>query len=354
MTHLKHTFACVALVNMLVGACTTRTDRGTEAVADQDVSTEGYVRLYVVDRYEGVRRVDLHTLAVIDSIDTGLRPHGLVASPDGRTLYITVETTNEVIKVDVATHEIIGRVEVGPRPNEPTLSQDGRYLFIPLRAGEGGTSVVETETMTHVKTLPTGLEGHNAYTSADGALVYSTSMGEDLIAVIDPTELEIVRKIHVGGIPRPVALTNDGALAYVALSGLTGYVSIDLSTDEVIHRVELPIPPGTPPPLLDTYTHGLLLTPNQHELWLAGYGTEKVYAFSVPEHEQFAEIQMDGGPHWFTLHPDGEPLYVSLERGGKVAAIHRGLAEVMYEADVGEAPTRLLAFRTPIADGHSK
>ncbi len=310
------------------------------------------MRLYAVDRYESVRRLDPYTLAVIDVIDTGPRPHGIVASPDGRTLYITLEASNEVLEVDVATHDILRRVEVGPVPNEPTLSQDGRYLFVPLRSGEH-TDVVDTETMTLVKSLPTGREGHNAYTAADGKLVYSTAMSDSLIAVIDPAELEIVRKIPVHGIPRPVSLTDDGALAYVAISGLSGYITVDLATDEVVYRVELPVPPGTPPPLLDTYTHGLLLTPDQRELWVAGYGVEKVYAFLVPEHEQLAEIDLDGGPHWFTLHPDGEPLYVSLERGGKVAAIHRGLRTVMTQAEVGEAPTRILAFRTPVADESS-
>ncbi len=303
--------------------------------------------MYVVDRYEGVRRLDPHTLEVIDSIDTGPRPHGIVAAPDGWTLYITLEVSNEVLRVDVATHAITGRAQVGDVPNEPTLSKDGRYLFVPLRAGDA-TDVVETETMTRVKSLSTGRAGHNAYTSWDGSVVYSTSMGDSLIAVIDPERLEVTRKIPTLGVPRPVALTQDGNRAYVALSGLIGFITIDLSTDEIVERTELAIPPGTPPPLLDTYTHGILLTPDERELWFAAYATRRVYGYLMPEQEQFADIEVDGGPHWFTLHPDGEPLYVSLESGSKVAAIHRGLREVVRVAEVGNAPTRILAFRTPV------
>ena len=47
-------------------------------------------------------------------------------------------------------------------------------------------------------------------------------------------------------------------------------------------------------------------------------GVNKVFAVTVPELETFAEIEFDGGPHWMTLHPSGEPLYVSLETASSV------------------------------------
>jgi YVTN family beta-propeller protein len=308
---------------------------------------QGGARLYVVDRYEGVFQVDPGTLAVIDTIETGRRPHGVIVSPDGRTLYITVELTNELLKVDVATHRLLARATVGPVPNEPTISADGRYVFVPQRRGQH-TDVVDTETMTVVKSLPVGLEQHNSYTSADGRHVYVTSMGDSLIAVIDPVKLEILRKIPAGGIPRPVALARDESLAYVALSDLHGFVALDLKSGTIARRVELPVPPGTPPPLLATYTHGLLLTPDERELWTASYAIDKVYAFTVPELAPLAELSVGQGPHWFTLHPDGEPLYVSVERAGEVVAIHRGLRTILARGKVGQAPTRILAFRTPV------
>jgi len=336
---------------VVLGSCApaddgSRTSSDTPAASTMDVEA-GHVRLYAVDRYEGVRRLDPGTLEVIDSIDTGPRPHGIVASSDGRTLYITLEVANEVLKLDVATHEILARASVGAVPNEPTLSADDRYLFVPLR-GAGGTDVVDTRTMERVKTLDSGAASHNAYTSPDGTLVYSTSMGDDQIAVIDPVGLEIERIIALPGQPRPVALTADGRFAHVVLSGMTGFITVDLETDREVARVSEPIPEGTTVPPLDTYTHGLLLTPDEREIWVAAYGTERVYAYLMPEMEPLADIPVPGGPHWLTLHPDGEPLYVSLEQAGQVAAIHRGLREVIRIADVGRGPTRVLAFRTPV------
>jgi len=323
-------------------ACSTEQQAGVASNPD----AAGEVRLYVADRYEGVFRLDPNTLAILDTIATGPRPHGLLASPDGRTLYITVETSNELLKVDVATHEILGRVDVGPVPNEPTISANGRYVFVPQRGGDQ-TVVVETDSMRVVKTLPAGREQHNSYTSKDGQHVYVTSLADSLISVIDPERLEVVRQIRPGGIPRTIALTDPDSLVYVTLSGMIGFVTVNLTTDRVVDRMEMPIPEGTPPPLLDTYTHGVLLTPDNDELWIAVYATDKVYAFTMPGRQPLADLTVGNGPHWFTLHPDGEPLYVSLERAGEVAAIHRGLRTVHRKAAVGRGPTRILAFRTP-------
>ena len=336
----------VATSVALVAACTSdRDDLGSET----DSPGANGVRLYVVDRYEGVFRLDPATLEALDTIDTGPRPHGLVASPDGRTIYITVETSSELLKVDVATHEIIGRVDVGPIPNEPTLSRDGKYAFVPQRAADK-TAVVDTDAMKVVKFLAAGDAQHNAYTSANGEHVYVTSMEDELVSVIDPTAHEVLRQIPVGGIPRPLALTADDSFAYLALSGLAGFVTLDLRTDKVVSRVEVPVPDGTPVPHLDTYTHGMLLTPDDRELWIATFATDKVYGFLMPEVEQFAEISTKGGPFWFTLHPDGEPLYLTLQTAGSVVAINRGTGEVIRREKVGRSPTRILAFRTPVQD----
>ncbi len=332
------TIATVALAGLSVSAAVGSSQTRAES---QRLDT----RLYVADRYEGVLRLDPYSLDVLDTIPTGRRPHGLIISPDRRWLYITVETTHELLKVDVATDAVVAHAKVGPVPNEPTISANGRYDFVPQRGG-GQTDIVDTETMAVVKSLPAGREQHNAYTSADGREVFVTSLGDSLIAVIDPERLEITRKIKPGGIPRVMALKRDGTAIFLTLSSFHGFAELNLKTDVTRRVTEVPVPPGTPRPLLDTYTHGILLSPDEREVWIASYATDNVYALTLPEAEPLAELTVGDGPHWFTLHPRGEPLYVSVERAGVVAAIHRGLRVVQTTAKVGQAPTRILAFST--------
>ncbi|MFQ5720722.1 MAG: hypothetical protein ACE5IK_14375 [Acidobacteriota bacterium] len=344
---------CELVLVGLMAACTPSLDAAPDENAGsgsgEGAAPSGSVRLYVANRYEGVLRLDPATLAILDTIDTGPRPHGMVPAPDGRTLFITVEASDELLEVDVATHAIRRRVQVGSVPNEPTISVDGRRVFVPLRGGDH-TAVVDTDTFTVIGEIPAGAMEHNAYTSANGTHVYLTSMGDRTVTVADPTTLEVVKRIPMGGVPRPMAILEDESIAYVALSSLLGFVTVDLQAGRVVDRLEKPIPAGTPVPPLDTYTHGMLLGPNERELWVAAYATRTVYAYLVPERREFAAIPVEGGPHWFALHPDGEPLYVTLENTGKVAAIHRGLREVLRTRKVCEAPTRMVVFRTPVGD----
>lgn len=67
------------------------------------------------------------------------------------------------------------------------------------------------------------------------------------------------------------------------------------------------VPLGTPPPLLDTYTHGLLLTPDEWELWVASYAADGVYAFTVPELEPLP------GSKW-TRAPTGSSCTLTVSR----------------------------------------
>ena len=114
----------VALVALALVGCDaggSETD-GPERRGAQESTRAGNVRLYVVDRYEGVRRLDPYTLEVIDSIDTGPRAHGLVASADGRTLYITLEVANEVNQIAV----------IDPDAGEGRIGRDQRAGRTPL------------------------------------------------------------------------------------------------------------------------------------------------------------------------------------------------------------------------------
>ena len=86
MNRLKLTFALIAPI-LLTGL-------GVSAQQAGQSKASSATRVYVTNsKGDDVTVIDPATMKVVGSINTGANPHGLVASPDRRTLYVSVEGT---------------------------------------------------------------------------------------------------------------------------------------------------------------------------------------------------------------------------------------------------------------------
>ena len=89
---------------------------------------------------------------------------GLVISPDGKELYVSLGRGEAVAVVDVATHKVEGLIDgVGPRP--------------------WGIAV-----------------------SADGETIYTANGPSNDVSVIDVSSAKVEKQIKVGGLPWGLAL----------------------------------------------------------------------------------------------------------------------------------------------------
>ncbi len=87
----------------------------SESVAPPGGGSSGAREIFYVTNSAGndVTVVDAATHRVIGSIETGVTPHGLVASPDGRRIYITGETDHDVVAIETATPKVLWKALVG-------------------------------------------------------------------------------------------------------------------------------------------------------------------------------------------------------------------------------------------------
>ena len=339
MNRLKLTFALVALV-LLAGIGVSAPEAGQSTTHPHGTTT----RVYVTNsKGDDVTVIDPATMKVAGSIKTGPNPHGVVASPDRRTLYISVEGTDELIAVDIATLEVKWRVKVGRAPNEVSITRDGRKVFVPLR-NDAAIDVVDTTTMKVIDRLKAPAWPHNTYVSDNGRHLYLGTMAGSRITIYDTATHKQINEIAPGDWVRPIALFRDEKLAYVALSKLHGFAVVDLKEGKTIRRVELPaLPEGTVTPPYDTLTHGLALTPSERELYVTSMAGKAIYAFSVPDLKQLAKIDVGRYPNWITINPDGRLVWVSNQLDDTVSAIDTRTKKVVATIPVGHEPKRLLA-----------
>ncbi len=317
---------------------------GTTGQLFVDVSAADYVEV-----------IDLSSRQVVDKIVVGQRPHGLavargtVAGQTGEFLYVTVEDTGELVVVDVITHKIVARVAVGKDPNQLTLTQDGRFAYVPLR-GEARVAVVDLAAAGGPAVVAGSSIGewpHNAYTGATTGRIYVTSFRGKKIHVFDPKKHTLLFEMEFPGEVRPVALTRDETRAYVALSNFHGFVVADIARRKVVKRVKLPaLPAGTPEPYLKTYVHGLVLSPDERELWVTSCPGAAVYVYSVPDLKLQGKIALGKFPHWFAWQPPGAGsehwlLWVSQMDSNQVSLIDPRARKLIATIPTGPAPRRI-------------
>jgi DNA-binding beta-propeller fold protein YncE len=294
--------------------------------------------------------VDAYSFKEIRRITTDPKPHGLAASRDGSKIYIGSDRTGNFQVIDARSGKIEAQIPLGKDPNQMTLTKDGRFAYMPMR-GEDSVAIIQLEPLKLVKKIPMDKGPHDAYTSADGSRIYVGAQFGRSIGVFDPATHSLLHPIPTSDGVRPLEPTQDGKLLYVALSNLLGFVVVDPASRSVTKRVELgQLPQGVPKPYLETYTHALQLVKNDAELWVTDCINDLVRIVRTSDLKEVAQIRVGKFPHWFTVRPDGQVLFVSLWDSHAVAAIdintRKVLANMQFER--GGGPKRILV--APTAD----
>jgi DNA-binding beta-propeller fold protein YncE len=295
--------------------------------------------------------IDAYTFKERRRLTTDPRPHGLAASADGSTIYIGSDRTGNFQVIDARTGRITGQIPLGKDPNQLTLTKDGRFAYMPMRA-EDTVAIIELNPLRLVKKVPMNRGPHDAYTSADGTRIYVGAQYGNSIAVFDPATHSLLHHIPTSDGVRPLEPTADGRILYTALSNLLGFVVVDPVSRTVTRRVELgQLPEGVPKPYLDTYTHAIQLVKNDTELWVTDCISDLVRVVRTSDLTEVAQIRVGKFPHWFTVRPDSQVLFVSLWDSHAVAAIDINTRKVLANIQFprGSGPKRILA--TVAVDG---
>jgi YVTN family beta-propeller protein len=173
-------------------------------------------------------------------------------SADGDYLLASSEWSGVVTKVDTRTMKITGSIEVGGSPVDVKLSPDGSVFFVANQNERfGGVHVIDPETMTQVKFIPTGAGAHGLYVSRDAKSLYVANRLAGTISVIDFATRKVRDTWEVGGSPDMFQLSPDGTQLWYADRYHSTVSVVDTRTGKLIRR----IPVGY-------YPHGLTYFPN--------------------------------------------------------------------------------------------
>jgi PQQ-dependent catabolism-associated beta-propeller protein len=170
-----------------------------------------------------VRAIDGATLKVIECIEVGARPRGLVASRDGKRLYVAVSDANRIAVVDTGTRKVVRTVPSGPDPETFALSADESTLYV-ANEDDNQLSLISIEDGSRSE-VQVGGEPEGTAVSPDGRMVVQASETASTAHVIDLASRSVRANLMTDTRPRYVAFTPDGGRFWVS-SEVRGTVSV--------------------------------------------------------------------------------------------------------------------------------
>ena len=75
-------------------------------------------------------KINLKNFKVSYIKDIGRSPRHLNLSPDGQTLYATLNGEGLVAKIDVKSEQVLKKVSTGHAPRSMQISKDGKSLYV--------------------------------------------------------------------------------------------------------------------------------------------------------------------------------------------------------------------------------
>ena len=185
--------------------------------------------------------IDTDALEVLQTIDVGMRPRGIIFSHDYKYLYICASDSDAVQVLDVATNKIIHNLPSGEDPEQFALHPNNHHLYI-ANEDDAVVTVVDTEKRDVVAQINVGVEPEGMAASPDGKWVINTSETTNMLHWIDASTQELVDNTLVDQRPRHVEFTKDGKTVWSS-SEIGGTVSIvDVASKAITHTINFKIP----------------------------------------------------------------------------------------------------------------
>jgi YVTN family beta-propeller protein len=190
-----------------------------------------------------------NTITVIDLVDRKVKatfdlgthtgPHGMVVSHDGKLLWATTETPQAVLELDSATGKILHVWNTTQERSHMIVATPNEGKFYVTNTVSGTVSAIDRSTG-EVKVLATGPGTEGIAISPDGKEVWAASRLDNQIEIISTATDTIVTKFPSGGKgPKRMDFTPDGTQVWVTNPASNQATVFDARARELLASITL-------------------------------------------------------------------------------------------------------------------
>jgi DNA-binding beta-propeller fold protein YncE len=262
----------------------------------------------VDDGYKFVRRIPTWDLPEGKKAEN---VKGIAASAKTGIVYVT--SLDSMIAIDAVTGKKLWSKTYTGGCDRMAISPDGTVLYVPELEGPAW-HVVNAATGDAITTIETNSGSHNTLWSVDGSYVYLAGLKSRLLSIADSNTNRVVRTVGpFENVIRPFTVNGRGTLVFVNVNGLLGFEIGDLQTGRKLYHVEVHGYKQGPVKRHGCPSHGIALTPDERELWLADCANDAIHVFdsTVMPPKQLTTIRARDCVGWLSFSMDGKVAYSS-------------------------------------------
>jgi len=236
---------------------------------------------------------------------------GVVANAATRKLHFTTPESLYCFDLVSETTEWEKRLPQGC--DRLASTPNGRTLFVPSFERDIW-NVVDAASGAVEAVIETKSGSHNTVCGLDGKRAYLAGLKSPYLVVADvATRRAIGRVGPFAAAIRPFTVNGAQTRCFVNVNDLLGLEIGDIDSGTKLHRVEVPGVRRGPAKRHGCPSHGIGLTPNEKEVWIADAFNEMVHVFdaTVSPPKYVTHVKLREQPGWVTFSLDGRYAYPS-------------------------------------------
>jgi YVTN family beta-propeller protein len=209
---------------------------------------DGRYAVVMAERLHEIVFRDAHTMAVRKVLPVNCAGvNHADFSPNGRYFIVSCEFSGDLLKVDTARQRVIAQQHLPapmPMPQDVKISPDGSTWYV-ADMQTSGLWVLNGDSFSRPRFLPTGAGAHGLYVSRDSRYLYVTNRGEGSISVLAFGTGRIVAKWRIpgGGSPDMGGLSPDGRLLWLSGRYHGVVYAIDTTSGRLVYRIRVGVEP---------------------------------------------------------------------------------------------------------------
>jgi DNA-binding beta-propeller fold protein YncE len=161
-----------------------------------------------------VRRINMATLKLTDSIPVGADPIQVAFAGTGATALATKRSSHSIGIINVATHAQIDTIAIPGDPYPIRISANGATAYVTSTAG--WLYKIDIASRTRIDSVPAPDPSTQLTLGPGDSLVYYSSEFAGTVTEVRTATMTAVRTFPTGGTPQALAVSQDGAELYVA------------------------------------------------------------------------------------------------------------------------------------------